>query len=185
MGLTGHDGTELPDYSHGFKRINRLGEFTVHVRPSRQPVGFAESVRAMNRKVGHCAAESARAWLQSTPLALAEAQRYMPTLVTKVETLLEKYELSNENIIMRMTGCPNGCARSYLAEIGFVGTAPGKYNLHLGGDHQGQRLNKIYKESLDEAGILGHLEGVFSLFKKERKEAESFGDYAVRKQLVS
>jgi sulfite reductase (NADPH) hemoprotein beta-component len=123
--------------------------------------------------------------LPTCPLALAEAQRYMPTLVTKVETLLEKYELSNENIIMRMTGCPNGCARSYLAEIGFVGTAPGKYNLHLGGDHQGQRLNKIYKESLDEAGILGHLEGVFSLFKKERKEAESFGDYAVRKQLVS
>jgi len=83
-----------------------------------------------------------------------------------------------------MTGCPNGCARPYAAEIGFVGTAPGRYNLHLGGDHQGYRLNKLYKESIDETAILDELDGLFGSFKKERQKKESFGDFAVRKQLV-
>ncbi|MDQ6902216.1 MAG: assimilatory sulfite reductase (NADPH) hemoprotein subunit [Bacteroidota bacterium] len=119
--------------------------------------------------------------LPTCPLALAEAQRYMPSLITKIETLLEKNNLSHENIIIRMTGCPNGCARSYNAEIGFVGTAPGKYNLHLGGDHEGLRLNKIYKENLDEDAILGELDGLFSGFKIERKNDEGFGDYSFRK----
>ncbi|MEJ7671667.1 MAG: NADPH-dependent assimilatory sulfite reductase hemoprotein subunit [Chitinophagaceae bacterium] len=104
------------------------------------------------------------------PLALAEAQRYMPSLLTKIESLLTKHQLSNEEIIIRMTGCPNGCARSYIAEIGFVGTALGKYNLHLGGDHEGYRLNKIYKESLEEGAILNELDGLFADFKNERNE---------------
>ena len=115
------------------------------------------------------------------PLALAEAQRYMPSLLTKIEFLLEKNDLSNEDIIIRMTGCPNGCARSYNAEIGFVGTALGKYNLHLGGDHEGLRLNKIYKENLEEDIILQELDGLFSNFKKERIANEKFGDYSYRK----
>ncbi len=123
--------------------------------------------------------------LPTCPLALAEGQRYMPSLITKIEALLTKYELDKENIIIRMTGCPNGCARPYLAEIGFVGTGPGRYNLHLGGDHSGQRLNKIYKESLDEFGILGHLEGLFLIFKKDRNKGETFGDFALRKQWVN
>ena len=79
-----------------------------------------------------------------------------------------------------MTGCPNGCARPYLAEIGLVGTAYGRYNLHLGGDRQGERLNKIYKENLDEASILSELDGWLARFKSERKVGESFGDFAVR-----
>jgi sulfite reductase (NADPH) hemoprotein beta-component len=115
------------------------------------------------------------------PLALAEAQRYLPSLISKIENLLEQYQLSNEDIIIRMTGCPNGCARSYIAEIGFVGTGPGKYNLHLGGDHEGIRLNKIYKENLDEEAILNELNGLFSDFKNERNPGESFGDYSLRK----
>jgi sulfite reductase (NADPH) hemoprotein beta-component len=119
--------------------------------------------------------------LPTCPLALAEAQRYMPSLLTKIETLLEKYELSNEEIIIRMTGCPNGCARSYIAEIGFVGTASGKYNLHLGGDHEGTRLNKIYKESLTEPEILSELDGLFFSFKNERTGSERFGNYSLRK----
>jgi sulfite reductase (NADPH) hemoprotein beta-component len=123
--------------------------------------------------------------LPTCPLALAEGQRYMPSLITKIEALLEKYDLAKENIIIRMTGCPNGCARPYLAEIGFVGTGPGKYNLHLGGDHSGQRLNKIYKESLDEYAILGHLEGLFLIFNKDRNKGEAFGDFALRKQWVN
>jgi len=119
--------------------------------------------------------------LPTCPLALAEAQRYMPSLLTKIESLLEKNNLNNEEIIIRMTGCPNGCARSFIAEIGFVGTALGKYNLHLGGDHEGFRLNKIYKESLDEAAILRELDILFADFKKERKPNERFGDYSYRK----
>ena len=115
------------------------------------------------------------------PLALAEAQRYLPSLISKIENLLDQHELSDEDIIIRMTGCPNGCARSYIAEIGFVGTGPGKYNLHLGGDNEGLRLNKIYKESLDEHEILIELDRFFFDFKNERNANESFGDYSLRK----
>ena len=122
--------------------------------------------------------------LPTCPLALAEAQRYLPSLISKIEPLLEKHELENEDIIIRMTGCPNGCARSVMAEVGFVGTAAGKYNMHLGGDNEGTRLNKIYKESLGETAILNELDNLFGLYKKERNNKESFGDYTVRKQLV-
>lgn len=119
--------------------------------------------------------------LPTCPLALAEAQRYLPSLISKIENLLEQHQLSDEDIIIRMTGCPNGCARSYIAEIGFVGTGPGKYNLHLGGDNEGMRLNKIYKESLDETAILHVLDGLFGDFKNEKNKNESFGDYSFRK----
>jgi sulfite reductase (NADPH) hemoprotein beta-component len=119
--------------------------------------------------------------LPTCPLALAEAQRYLPSLISKIENLLDQHQLSDEDIIIRMTGCPNGCARSYIAEIGFVGTGPGKYNLHLGGDNEGMRLNKIYKESLDETAILQELNSLFGNFKNERNKNESFGDYSFRK----
>ena len=118
------------------------------------------------------------------PLALAEAQRYLPTLISKIEPILGKHGLSDEDIIIRMTGCPNGCGRSYVAEVGFVGTAYGKYNLHLGGDHFGLRLNKIYRENLEEAAILEELDELFGYYSRERNKGESFGDFAVRKQLV-
>jgi sulfite reductase (NADPH) hemoprotein beta-component len=122
--------------------------------------------------------------LSTCPLAFAEAQRYLPSLISKIEPLLEKNGLLKEDIILRMTGCPNGCARSYIAEIGFIGTALGKYNLQLGGDHTGMRLNRIYKESLDENAILEELDQLFGLFARERKKNESFGDFTVRKELV-
>jgi sulfite reductase (NADPH) hemoprotein beta-component len=122
--------------------------------------------------------------LPTCPLALAEAQRYMPSLISKVEPLLVKHKLHAENIVMRMTGCPNGCARPYAAEIGLVGTATGKYNLHVGGDNTGERLNKLYKESLDEGEILTELNTLFTAFKKERIAKESFGDYTWRKQFA-
>ena len=115
------------------------------------------------------------------PLALAEGQRYLPQLISKIEPLLQKHQLGEEDIIIRMTGCPNGCARPYVAEIGFVGTAYGKYNMHLGGDHQGERLNKLYKENLDELAILQVLDNLFGEYKTGRKQAESFGNFASRK----
>jgi len=120
--------------------------------------------------------------LPTCPLALAEAQRYLPVLIDKIEELLAKHELSDENIITRMTGCPNGCGRPYAAEIGFVGTAPGHYNMHLAGDHEGLRLNRIYKENLDEAAILRELDLLFWLYKKERITGERFGDFAWRQK---
>src|SRR5450432_1498226 len=122
--------------------------------------------------------------LPTCPLALAEGQRYMPALISKIEPILEKYKLAEQDIIIRMTGCPNGCARPYAAEIGFVGTAPGKYNMQLGGDNQGMRLNKTYKENLDEAAILIELDWLFGSFAKDRTKAETFGDFAMRKNLV-
>lgn len=141
-------------------------------------IEHTEGVSAIRKNAMACVA------FPTCPLALAEAQRYMPSLLTKIESLLAKHQLSNEEIIIRMTGCPNGCARSYIAEIGFVGTALGKYNLHLGGDHEGNRLNKIYKESLEEPEILTELDGLFTSFKNERNTNEKFGDFTMRKQLV-
>ncbi|HVY76251.1 MAG TPA: NADPH-dependent assimilatory sulfite reductase hemoprotein subunit [Puia sp.] len=139
---------------------------------------YTESISALRRNAMACVA------LNTCPLAFAEAQRYLPSLLDKIEPLLDKYGLGKEEIVIRMTGCPNGCARSYIAEIGFIGTSLGKYNLQLGGDHQGMRLNKVYRESLDEAGILAELEPLFKLFAAERLKNESFGDFAKRKQIV-
>jgi len=119
--------------------------------------------------------------LPTCPLALAESQRYLPSLLTKIESLLAKHTLANENIITRMTGCPNGCGRSSVSEIGFIGSALGKYNLNLGGDHEGYRLNRLYKESLNETEILAELDILFADFKAQRINNESFGDYTFRK----
>jgi sulfite reductase (NADPH) hemoprotein beta-component len=123
--------------------------------------------------------------LPTCPLALAESQRYFPSLLTKIETLLSKYGLENEKIIARMTGCPNGCGRSSVSEIGFIGSSLGKYNLNLGGDHEGYRLNKLYKESLDEAAILSELDLLFAEFKKSRNHQESFGDFTYRTKFAN
>ncbi|MEP6727575.1 MAG: sulfite reductase subunit beta, partial [Bacteroidota bacterium] len=123
--------------------------------------------------------------LPTCPLALAEGQRYLPVLIAKIEPLLDKYGLAEYDIIMRMTGCPNGCARPAAAEIAFVGTAPGRYNLQLGGDRVGMRLNKVYKENLDESAILTELDGLFNRFSAEKTNDESFGDFAMRKNLVT
>ncbi len=114
------------------------------------------------------------------PLALAEAQRYLPSLIDKIEPLLLKHNLEKEEIILRMTGCPNGCGRSPLAEIGLVGTAYGKYNLHIGGDRFGERLNTQYRENLEEETILSELESLFERFAKDKENSEAFGDFMQR-----
>lgn len=119
--------------------------------------------------------------LPTCPLALAEAQRYLPELVTKIEPFLKKYELDQDEISIRMTGCPNGCGRPYLAEIGLVGTGPGQYNLMLGGDRLGNRLNQIYKKQLNENEILTELDILFDQYTKERLHDETFGDFTFRK----
>lgn len=119
------------------------------------------------------------------PLALAEAQRYIPSLITKIEPLLVKHKLSQDDIVLRMTGCPNGCGRSTAAEIGFVGTAYGLYNLHIGGDRLGLRLNKKFKENLDEEQILHTLDELFHVYAKEKTKNETFGDFSYHKWVAS
>jgi sulfite reductase (NADPH) hemoprotein beta-component len=118
------------------------------------------------------------------PLALAEAQRYLPTLVTKLEPILSKHKMQKDDIIMRMTGCPNGCGRSTASEIGFVGTAYGQYNLHIGGDRLGHRLNTKFKENLQEPEIISTLDELFGVYVSERKKGETFGDFSYRKWIA-
>ena len=118
------------------------------------------------------------------PLALAEAQRYLPSLIDKIELVLNKYNLNNEDLSIRMTGCPNGCGRPYMAEIGFVGTAYGKYNMYLGGDALGKRLNTVYKQNIEEAEILESLDGLLKDFSSNKSLNEPFGDYVMRKKIV-
>ncbi|MBN9602788.1 MAG: NADPH-dependent assimilatory sulfite reductase hemoprotein subunit [Afipia felis] len=123
--------------------------------------------------------------LPTCALAMAESERYLPDLVTKIETLLDAHGLKDEPITIRMTGCPNGCARPYIAEIALTGRAPGKYNLYLGGGFHGERLNKMYLENVGEPAILEALDKVLGHFARERKNGEHFGDFAIRAGYVA
>lgn len=118
--------------------------------------------------------------LPTCGLAMAESERYMPTLIEKIDLLLEENGLLNEEIVIRMTGCPNGCARPALAELAFIGKAPGKYNMYLGGGFAGERLNKLYKENIGEAEILDSLRTILAHYTKERRDGEHFGDFTIR-----
>ena len=118
------------------------------------------------------------------PLAMAEAERYLPGLVDDVETILTKNGLKDESIILRVTGCPNGCGRAMLAEIGLIGKGPGKYNMYLGSDLAGSRVPKLYKENLDEATVLSEIDALSARWSAERLEAEAFGDFVIRAGIV-
>ncbi len=117
-------------------------------------------------------------------LAFAEAERYLPSLVDKLDKVLEATGLLNEPISIRMTGCPNGCGRPFLAEIGLVGRAPGRYNLYLGASFVGDRLNKLYKEMLSEEEIISALTPILEDFAKTRDRNERFGNFVIRKGYV-
>jgi sulfite reductase (NADPH) hemoprotein beta-component len=118
--------------------------------------------------------------LPTCALAMAEAERYLPDLLSKVEALLDRHDLRDAPILLRVSGCPNGCSRPYLAEIALVGKAPGRYNLMLGGDTRGQRLNRLYRENIDEPAILAELDALFARYAAERLEGEGFGDFLHR-----
>ena len=119
------------------------------------------------------------------PLAMAEAERYLPGLVTDVETILAKHGIADESIILRVTGCPNGCGRAMLAEIGLVGKGPSKYNMHLGGNIAGTRVPKMYKENVNEADILQEIDSLVARWVSERNDAEAFGDFVIRAGIIS
>jgi sulfite reductase (NADPH) hemoprotein beta-component len=123
--------------------------------------------------------------LPTCGLALAESERYLPSLITRLEAELETLGLADDEITIRMTGCPNGCARPYMSEIGLVGRTPGVYNLYLGGAHDGSRLSKLHARDVDGDGIVAALHPVFTAYATDRKDNESFGDFVIRAGIVA
>jgi sulfite reductase (NADPH) hemoprotein beta-component len=119
------------------------------------------------------------------PLAMAEAERYLPSLVDEVEDILVTHGMGDNSIILRVTGCPNGCGRAMLAEIGLVGKGPGKYNMHLGGNLAGTRVPKMYKENLTEANILSEIDSLVERWGTERDNDEAFGDFVIRVGIIA
>ncbi|MBA5712242.1 assimilatory sulfite reductase (NADPH) hemoprotein subunit [Bacillus velezensis] len=122
--------------------------------------------------------------LPTCGLAMAEAERYLPKLIDKIEDIIDENGLRDEEITIRMTGCPNGCARHALGEIGFIGKAPGKYNMYLGAAFDGSRLSKMYRENIGEEEILNELRTILPRYAKEREEGEHFGDFVIRAGII-
>ena len=118
--------------------------------------------------------------LPTCGLALAESERVMPSVITRFEKLFTEVGLDNEEIVVRMTGCPNGCARPYMAEIGFVGRAPNKYQLYLGGNVSSTRLTKLYKENVKGEEFEAVLKPILTRYVQERSRGERFGDWCDR-----
>ncbi len=123
--------------------------------------------------------------LPTCPLAMAEAERMLPAYVTDIEGLLAKHGMNDENIIFRVTGCPNGCGRAMLAEIGLVGKAPGRYNLHLGGNREGTRIPRMYRENITDGQILEEMDGLIGRWATEREAGEGFGDFVIRVGIIA
>lgn len=122
--------------------------------------------------------------LPTCGLAMAEAERYLPELINKIETIIDENGLRDKEITIRMTGCPNGCARPGLGEIAFMGKAVGKYNMYLGAAFDGSRLNKMYRENIGEEEILSELRVLLSRYAKEREDGEHFGDFVIRAGII-
>ncbi len=118
--------------------------------------------------------------LPTCGLAKAESERYLPTLLDKIEKLFADAGLPDEEVVIRMSGCPNGCSRPALAEIAFIGKSPGKYNMYLGGSFNGERLNKLYRENAGESEIIEALQPIINHYAKEKQPDEHFGDFVIR-----
>ncbi|WP_433977418.1 assimilatory sulfite reductase (NADPH) hemoprotein subunit [Erwinia sp. E_sp_B01_9] len=140
--------------------------------------GLMESVTAQRENSMACVA------FPTCPLAMAEAERFLPEFVTRVEELMTSHGVGDEHIVLRVTGCPNGCGRALLAEIGLVGKAPGRYNLHLGGNRIGTRIPRMYRENITEDEILSTLDALLGRWSKEREAGEGFGDFTIRMGVV-
>ena len=146
---------------------------------ARQHGLMADDVSAQRKDSMACVA------LPTCPLAMAEAERYLPDAVTQLEGLLAKHGLQDDSIIFRVTGCPNGCGRAMLAEVGLVGKGPGKYNLHLGGNRQGTRIPKMYRENISEQQIMEELDALIARWSTERETNEGFGDFVIRAGIIA
>ncbi|OSI10921.1 assimilatory sulfite reductase (NADPH) hemoprotein subunit [Neisseria zoodegmatis] len=122
--------------------------------------------------------------LPTCPLAMAEAERFLPQFTDKLDALFAKHSLQQEHIVLRITGCPNGCGRAMIAEIGLVGKAVGRYNLYTGGNREGTRIPRLFKENITEAEILDIIDGWLGEWVKGRLKNEGFGDFAIRTGIV-
>lgn len=123
--------------------------------------------------------------LNTCGLAFAEAERYLPSLIDKIEEGLQEFGLFKDEIVIRMTGCANGCGRPYVAEIAFIGKAPGRYNFYLGGNFKGTRLNNLYRENVNEEEILKELRPILKDYSENRTKGEEFGNFVIRKNYVT
>jgi len=185
----------------GLREIAKVHEGEFRMTPNQNlviagvPAGQRERIDALVREYAldaHVGASGLRlnalacVSLPTCGLAMAEAERYLPELLDKAETLLARHGLFDAPIHLRISGCPNGCSRPYLGEIALVGKAPGRYNLMLGADHRGQRLNVLYRENIDEAAILAELDTLFARYANERESAaQHFGDFLVAAGIVT
>ena len=141
--------------------------------------GLMENVTAQRENSMACVA------FPTCPLAMAEAERFLPEFVTRVEGLMNAHGVGDEHIVLRVTGCPNGCGRALLAEVGLVGKAPGRYNLHLGGNRIGTRIPRMYRENITEDEILATLDELLGRWSVEREAGEGFGDFTIRAGVVA
>ncbi|MEM8951748.1 MAG: NADPH-dependent assimilatory sulfite reductase hemoprotein subunit [Pseudomonadota bacterium] len=141
--------------------------------------GLSSPTTGLRRNAMACVA------LPTCGLALAESERYLPDLVTALEAVLSEAGLADDAIVIRMTGCPNGCARPYLAEIGLVGRASGTYNLYLGAAFDGSRLNKLYRQDVDHEAIIEALTPLIEAYAKGRRNGERFGDFVIRNGIIA
>ncbi|QWQ17793.2 assimilatory sulfite reductase (NADPH) hemoprotein subunit [Providencia rettgeri] len=118
------------------------------------------------------------------PLAMAEAERFLPEFISQVESIMAAHQVANEHIVLRVTGCPNGCGRAMLAEVGLVGKAMDRYNLHLGGNRIGTRIPRMYRENITSTEILAILDELIGDWAKNRLPNEGFGDFVIRTNVV-
>jgi sulfite reductase (NADPH) hemoprotein beta-component len=162
-----------------------VADIAPEARPAIETLMKQYGLDALNKGSGLRLNSMACVALPTCGLAMAESERYLPGLIGKVDLILAEHGLAQEPITIRMTGCPNGCARPYIAEIGLTGRAPGKYNLYLGGGFHGQRLNKMVLENAGEAAILDRLGKVIAHFAQDRLPDERFGDFAIRAGYVA
>ena len=184
----------------GLREIARIHEGTFRITPNQNLViadiapGARPRIEALmktfgldklNRGSGLRLNSMACVALPTCGLAMAESERYLPDLVGRIDGILAGLGLADEPITIRMTGCPNGCARPYIAEIGLTGRAPGKYNLYLGGGFSGERLNRMVLENVAEPAILDLLREVLTRFAAERLPGEHFGDFTIRAGYVA
>jgi sulfite reductase (NADPH) hemoprotein beta-component len=189
-----------PRWLSGLEAIARVHTGHFRLSPNQNLViadvdaGARASIDALVREYGldvHATARPVRrdalacVALPTCSLAMAEAERYLPSFLDALDATLRRHSLESEPLSVRITGCPNGCARPFLAEIALVGKAPERYNLYLGGDGLGQRLNRLYRENITEPEIIAALEPLFASYAAERAAGERFGDWVWRNQLVT
>jgi len=141
--------------------------------------GLMENVSAQRENSMACVA------FPTCPLAMAEAERFLTAFVTKLEAIMHGHGVGDAHIVLRVTGCPNGCGRAMLAELGLVGKAPGRYNLHIGGNRIGTRIPRMYRENINENEILATIDELVGRWAKERHAAEGFGDFVIRAGIVA